>query len=58
MEGDHCQGVYHGTCGGGGSILVTSTAHDVFLLSTIVLYLLWLYRKRGIDRLWFIPLIH
>jgi hypothetical protein len=26
-----------------------------FLLSTVILYLLWLYQKRNIDRLWFIP---
>jgi hypothetical protein len=26
-----------------------------FFLSCVVLYLLWLYLKRGIDRLWFIP---
>lgn len=26
-----------------------------FLLSSVVLYLLWLYRKRGVDRLWLIP---
>lgn len=28
-----------------------------FFFSTIVLYLLWLYRVRSIDRLWFIPLL-
>ncbi len=26
-----------------------------FFFSTVVLYLLWLYRARGTDRLWFIP---
>lgn len=26
-----------------------------FFLSTVILYLLWLYQKRGIDRLWLIP---
>ncbi|MBN1430140.1 MAG: hypothetical protein JXB07_17355 [Anaerolineae bacterium] len=26
-----------------------------FLLSAVVVYLLWLYQKRGIDRLWCIP---
>ncbi len=28
-----------------------------FLFSTIVLYLLWLYRKQGKDRLWLIPVL-
>lgn len=26
-----------------------------FFLSAVILYILWMYRARGIDRLWFIP---
>jgi hypothetical protein len=28
-----------------------------FLLSAVVVYLLWLYQKRGIDRLWYLPVV-
>jgi hypothetical protein len=59
MEGDPIVRAFVTVLGAAAAAIFWSPRPQMmsFLLSTVVLYLLWLYLEKGIDRLWFIPLV-